>query len=316
MSMNTAINLLLDDDLELNCGSHEPQSRQFPFDRLIGNLAYHAMMVEVHLTPKPGLVDTANTGAHKDMDINHFTKSANAITPFMMQCVTVGRGASSLTESVLLSLLRPIGIEAEKAMFSTTNGVNTHKGMIFSLGLICGAVGWLKGNKRAISVINICATVERCCRGLVDKELSSLKEQRPKTQGEKLFQQYGVTGARGEAASGFSTVSQFALPTYRSAINDGLSTEQALWQTLLVLMAHNQDTNLLARGGLDGLTYVQLQAKHLLDLGGVYHADIESNLTRFDHILIERNLSPGGSADLLALTWLLSELEALLVRGN
>lgn len=287
---------------------------QFPFDQFVGHLAYHAMMLEVHLTPKPGLVDTVNQGAHDDMDLALFVHSATVLAPYMAGFVRVGWLHHHQPLSSLLTELRPIGIDAEVAMFQATSGVNTHKGMIFSMGIICGVAGWLQANQRNINANAISEAVIQCCQHLVWDELQEIGRREPITQGEKLYQQYGVTGARGEAASGFRTIMVHALPAYQSAIAQEFSTEQALWQTLLVLIAHNQDTNLLSRGGMAGLLYVQQYAFSLLTSGGISHPDIEMALNQFDRCLIERHLSPGGSADLLAVTWLIAELENIFSR--
>ncbi|WP_088132901.1 triphosphoribosyl-dephospho-CoA synthase CitG [Vibrio gazogenes] len=282
---------------------------QAPFAQFVGRLAYHAMMLEVHLTPKPGLVDTVNQGAHHDMDLALFIRSAEVLAPYMASFVRTGWLHHRQPLSSLLAELRLIGIDAEVAMFQATSGVNTHKGMIFSMGLICGVVGWLQANQQHVNACAISEAVSQCCQHLVWDELREIKHRAPMTQGEKLYQQYGVAGARGEAASGFETVMIHALPAYQSAIAQAFSTEQALWQTLLVLIAHNQDTNLLSRGGMSGLLYVQQYASSLLASGGIAHPDIEMALNQFDRRLIERHLSPGGSADLLAVTWLIAELE-------
>jgi triphosphoribosyl-dephospho-CoA synthase len=309
--VNTAINLLINPTQAPEIGASSSDTMHFSLDRLIGNLAYHAMMLEVHLTPKPGLVDTLNNGSHHDMNLGLFVQSAEAITPFMTRCVTAGWEHSSQPASQLLTVLRPIGIEAEQAMFTATHHVNTHKGMIFSLGLVCGAVGWLKANQIDVDALHISKTIARSCHHLVFDELKACRDKPAQTQGEQLFKQYGATGARGEAASGLATVIKLALPAYQLAIKDGLSTEQALWHTLLVLMAHNNDTNLLARGGKEGLRLVQDHAHELLAQGGGYHPNAEVRLINFDQILIAKHLSPGGSADLLAITWFIAELEQL-----
>ncbi|MDW6003901.1 triphosphoribosyl-dephospho-CoA synthase CitG [Vibrio mangrovi] len=321
MQTSAVIDLLFDEQQWLlnseNIGAlHCHIDGQFPLDQLVGNLAYHAMMLEVHLTPKPGLVDTVNQGAHQDMDLDLFVQSANALAPYMARFVRAGWQHHNLPVASLLSMLRPVGIEAEAAMFEATSGVNTHKGMIFSMGLICGVVGWLKANRLNVDSLYISKAVSQCCQHLVWNELRDLCHRLPVTQGEKLYQQYGVTGARGEAASGFSTVMVYALPAYQSCIEQGFSTEQALWQTLLVLVANNQDTNLLSRGGMAGLQYAQEYALSILAAGGVSAPDIEAALSQFDRCLIERNLSPGGSADLLAVTWLIAELEQIFPRKD
>ncbi|CAM3614752.1 2-(5''-triphosphoribosyl)-3'-dephosphocoenzyme-A synthase [Vibrio aerogenes CECT 7868] len=284
---------------------------------LVAELAYHAMFVEVHLTPKPGLVDLLTNGAHNDMDVPLFEASATAIRPYLMRFLDAGLQFSSQAADGLLSVLRPVGLEAEQAMFAATNGVNTHKGMIFGLGLICGAIGWLRGKGLTVNALYISRTIKRCCDCLVMDELkrrchqSTNKPAAAETHGEFLYREYGLTGARGEAASGYHTIISHSLPAYEQAIADGYSVEQALWQTMLVLMANNEDTNVVSRGGMHGLRFVRTAAQSLLSQGGCASPDLEASLIQLDKIFTEKRLSPGGSADLLAMTWLLSQIDIL-----
>ncbi|MEH0390050.1 triphosphoribosyl-dephospho-CoA synthase CitG [Vibrio mimicus] len=308
MTIPAALDLLLELPSQASSSSG---SKTFSLPRLVGHLAYHAMMLEVHLTPKPGLVDTVNNGAHRDMDLNTFIVSAEAIAPYLQSFVSAGWESAGNPAAQLLTSLRPIGIEAEQAMFNATKGVNTHKGMIFILGLICGSVGWLKANQLKIDALHIGETIRQACQFLVIDELKAKRDCEPETAGERIYRQYGLTGARGEAASGLAMVTQHALPAYQTCLAQGASTEQALWHTLLVLMANNNDSNLVSRGGLEGLRFVQEQAQQLLVKGGFLYQDIEQALTSLDHVLIEKHLSPGGSADLLAATWLIHELVQL-----
>ena len=109
----------------------------------ISALVAQALLDEVCTTPKPGLVDRANNGSHRDMDIFTFTASAAALTPYWGRCFQTGRETAALPPAETFSLLKRAGQGAERAMFAATGGVNTHKGAIFTLGLICGAVGRL-----------------------------------------------------------------------------------------------------------------------------------------------------------------------------
>jgi triphosphoribosyl-dephospho-CoA synthase len=185
-------------------------------------------------------------------------------------------------------------------MFAATGGVNTHKGGIFSLGLLCVAAGRLQGQGRTPSAGLLCREVAHMCTGLVEAELGGVREAR--TAGEKLYQRYGMSGARGEAASGFATVMRRVLPGYQALLEQGQDDETALLQVLLCLMADNVDTNVVSRGGLEGLGLVQRSAHALLRDGGVLHPEGRSRLMELDDLLISHNLSPGGSADLLAVT--------------
>ncbi|PWD54699.1 triphosphoribosyl-dephospho-CoA synthase CitG [Pectobacterium atrosepticum] len=258
----------------------------------------HALTMEVMLTPKPGLVDRANNGSHRDMDVALFQTSIQAISPWFRHFTDAGYQHANVPLAQLLSQVRPIGIACEQTMLSATKGVNTHKGGIFAFGLLCTAAGWLTARGERVTQRSLCDSVAAMCHDLVRNELETCSG--AATAGEHLYLRHGLTGARGEAASGFNTVCQHALPALQQAIAAGMDDETALLQTLLVLMAHNPDTNVVSRGGMDGLAFVQDYAQRLL----AGPLDRQA-LIKMDEALIARNLSPGGSADLLALTWLL-----------
>ncbi|MEW5028987.1 triphosphoribosyl-dephospho-CoA synthase, partial [Klebsiella pneumoniae] len=147
------------------------------------------------------------------------------------------------------------------------------------------------------------------CRGMVMQELSSAGGERL-SKGEAHFLRYGLSGARGEAESGFLTVRTQAMPVFTRMMEETGDSNLALLQTLLHLMAWNDDTNLVSRGGLAGLNFVQQEAQRLLWQGGVLVDGGLEALRQFDDELIARHLSPGGSADLLAVTWFLSAFPA------
>jgi triphosphoribosyl-dephospho-CoA synthase len=273
-----------------------------------GAWAREALEREVWLTPKPGLVDRRNSGSHRDMDLATFLSSAEAIGGCFADFAAAGAALARLPAREVLPQVRPIGLAAEQAMFAATGGVNTHKGGIFALGLLCTAAGRLLGRGRTPTRGEVCAEVADICRDLVQAELTSQRQAH--TAGEQLFRRYGLTGARGEAASGYATVRQFGLPVYLRLLDAGYDDETALLQTLLHLLAGNADTNLVSRGGPAGLDYVREAARALLRDGGVLHPDGRDRLMALDEALIERNLSPGGSADLLSVTCFLARFPA------
>ncbi|WP_411572396.1 triphosphoribosyl-dephospho-CoA synthase CitG [Vibrio sp. TH_r3] len=281
-------------------------SNVFDICQVTGDLAYQAMMLEAHLTPKPGLVDCDSSGAHSDMDITTFVASSNALKPFMHQFVQRGYASHNLCANQLLAQLRPIGIAAEQAMFAATNNVNTHKGMIFTLGVICGSIGWLAGNDRSYNVQEIRKIIIQCCANLVADELTETTNV-PVTAGEKLFQKYGLTGIRGEASLGYPTIFEYGLPVYLQSLSQQQSQQQAMTHTLFSLMANNVDTNLVSRGGLQAIELVQSESRAILSALLNGHYDVDILLSQLEDKLVELNLSPGGSADLLAATWLLAQ---------
>ncbi|HXP95576.1 MAG TPA: triphosphoribosyl-dephospho-CoA synthase CitG [Telmatospirillum sp.] len=305
--------------LSLPTGNTGPdQAKRYPCplrqQELIAQLAHGALIREVLLTPKPGLVDRRNTGAHRDMDLDSFLASAKAILPWFLKFFMRGLETSDLPASQILPALRPDGIVAERAMFAATNGINTHKGSIFAFGLLCGAAGRCVGQDRPISHQELCGEVALICRHLVEAELDRRAE--ATTAGEHQFRQYGLTGARGEAASGFATVQTVALPAFLATEAETGSEQQALFAAFLALLAANQDSNLVSRGGLEGLAFVQGEARRLLAEGGVHNPNFLTRMIAFDDVLIERNLSPGGSADLLAVTWFLARLSIFNTQDN
>ncbi|MEO3990105.1 triphosphoribosyl-dephospho-CoA synthase CitG [Pseudocitrobacter cyperus] len=273
------------------------------------NLVRSALLTEVRLTPKPGLVDIRNTGAHKDMDLASFERSTAAIVPWMTRFYRMGFESALGEAQAVLPMLRPIGLACECDMLQVTGGVNTHRGAIFAFGLLSAAIGRLNAKKEPLEQNRICDVVARFCRHLVAKELSVSKGG-GLSKSEAHFLQFGLSGARGEAESGFCTVRTQALPVYNRVMEEWGDTNLALLQTLLHLMAWNDDTNLVARGGLEGLYYVQQQAQELLWEGGVLAKGGIEAMQQLDDELILRHLSPGGSADLLAVTWFLSHFPA------
>jgi triphosphoribosyl-dephospho-CoA synthase len=280
------------------CAADERQAQA------VGTLASKALLKEVELSPKPGLVDRFNSGAHRDMDRATFHASIKAIAPWFPHFYRIGFGTRELAAEELLAHLRPAGIDCEEAMLRSTGGVNTHRGSIFSLGLLAAAAGRLEARFVAMDRERLCAEVACICSHLVEDELQQLDA--PSTAGEQLFQAHGLTGVRGEAASGFKTVRENGLPAFNKILSLGGSEEDALHEALLHLLAANHDTNLVHRGGLAGLAHVQRCAQALIEYGGARACGFQKRMVNFDCDLIARNLSPGGSADLLAVTWFLS----------
>ncbi len=283
-------------------------TQQSDFIKHYGSLAYQAMLAEVNLTPKPGLVDRINCGAHKDMALLDFYHSADAIAPWLPRFIEHGIHHCDVHGQMALNGLRPLGKACENSMFNATGGVNTHKGSVFSLGLVCCALGRLKARIEPINAEAICQEVANLCCGLTERELRQSNPQQ--TAGQRLYYHHGLTGARGEAESGFATVLTHALPAYQRLLAKGAQPDHALLHTLLILMSVNRDTNVVSRGGMAGLQWLQHQANEILSSLSPAGMREPLSLWRvriFDAQCIARNLSPGGSADLLILTWFLAQ---------
>lgn len=260
-----------------------------------GKRARRALEAEVLLTPKPGLVDQNNTGAHRDMDVETFLRSAAALEPWFDALAQAGAETAALPPEAVLPMLRPIGIRAEADMYAATGGVNTHKGALFSLGLLCAAQGRLEALNRPAGPEALCQMSARLAKG-VTGELSQTG-----THGLAAHAAYGAKGVRGEAESGFAAVRQLALPTLQKARQAGDSPRIAGVRALLALMAALRDTNVLHRAGEEGLTWLQTRARDCLSRFSLPAVE------ELDRACITRNISPGGSADLLAIAFFLED---------
>ena len=266
----------------------------FPFD--IAAIAVQSLIDEVRTTPKPGLVDRRNNGSHKDMDLGLFEASAQALQPYFEACVRIGQNTAQMLPEETFPLLRAAGIEAEKTMLQVTGGVNTHKGAIYTLGLLCGGIGRLC----CTDTDAILAECQEMVGSSIEADFASATG---KTAGERLYLQHGIRGIRGEAADGFPAVKNIGLPRFRQALAEGLSPNDAGALTLLHLIAQVQDTNLYHRGGYDGALWAANAAQQLLSQN-----PSNAMVAQLDDAFIERNLSPGGCADLLAVTYFLYAL--------
>ena len=275
----------------------------------IGACAVEAMLYEVSATPKPGLVDRANNGAHHDMDFFTFMSSAAALRGSFDAFARIGVQHQAGPLHEMLPALQQAGRTAEQQMFALTQGVNTHKGMIFSLGMLAGAAGRLAAQGETLTAEKLCRSVAALCTGITAAAYAGIREQGQLTKGEAMYLKYGVTGVRGEVENGFPTVRRTGLPVCRELREKGLAINDVLVGTLIALMAENQDTNILGRHDLETLQAVQQAAKDVLARGSVGTEAGRRAICRMDEEFIERYISPGGSADLVAATHFLYEME-------
>ena len=268
-----------------------------------------ALSREVITTPKPGLVDRANSGSHRDMTVDTFRASIEALAPYWVECFAIGRETASKPAEEAFRHLREAGLKAEKAMLSATNGVNTHKGAIFTLGAVCGAVGRLWRPEEPCRdprrIAQECAAMTRTAVAGDWAAMESLPEDKL-TAGQRLYRNYGLTGIRGEVADGLPGVIRIALPAYRRALEAGHSTNDAGAIALLHLIARGTDTNMVARGGPELARKAVEKVRNLLRRDAMPEM---GEIAALDEWFIERNLSPGGCADLLAVTYFLHDWE-------
>ena len=263
----------------------------------LAELAREALVAEVELTPKPGLVDRRGAGAHSDLSLDLMRQSAAAIAPYFE---AMGDSAQSMPfDRGLRTEVAAIGRAAESAMLQATNGSNAHKGAIWILGLLVTAAS------RGIDLNPAAITQDAAFLArLPDRAQPQLL-----SHGEMVRARYGATGARGEAFAGFPHVLHVGLPTLRAERNRARTeTNSRLW-ALLNIMARLEDTCVLYRGGAEGLAIVQKGASDALLAGGPGSVAGELAMLRLDQELLIRNISPGGAADLLAATLFLDALE-------
>lgn len=275
----------------------------------IGARAVEAMLYEVSATPKPGLVDRVNNGAHRDMDFFTFMSSAAALRGSFDEFAALGVRWADQPIKAVLPALQAAGVQAEQQMFAFTRGINTHKGMIFSLGLLTSCAGRLWTRGESLRAERVLAAAAELCAGLTAAAYQGLEAKAARTKGEAMYLKYGVTGVRGEAEGGFPMVRKVSLPAYRALRAAGLSINDVLVGTLMALMAENQDTNILGRHDMETLVYVQQAAKEVLRRGGVETETGRAAIEAMDADLIARYISPGGSADLVAVTHFLYAME-------
>ncbi|WP_331612540.1 triphosphoribosyl-dephospho-CoA synthase MdcB [Povalibacter sp.] len=257
----------------------------------IGTCAVDSLLLELATWPKPGLVSYMDSGSHTDMDAALFERSARAIAPyFFLLAVAGARGCE-------MSHLRVVGLEAEAAMFEATKGVNTHRGSIFGLGLLCAAAG-ARTAGRVEATMPLGAVVATLWgHSILDGPVLL------HSHGSRARLRFGAGGARMQASRGFPGIYEIGLPAMqRAARHRPGNFEAARVEACFALIAALEDTNLLHRGGLHGLRFAQRQARQFLDAGGVATGGWITRARTVHENFVARRLSPGGSADLLAFT--------------
>lgn len=243
-----------------------------------------SLLYEVMTTPKPGLVDAENNGAHKDMDITTFFDSAVAITPYFRDCVLKGIELSDSPAEIVLPALRPLGLKAEEKMYSATDGVNTHKGAIFSFGVICASCGMLYKENPAFpddpeKVLEL--------SGMICSQMEN-----------------GSEGIRHEVMNGYPSVRNACEKLIRfrnmNGIAEDLNTEGV--RLLCDIMSQTLDSNIVRRVGKERAEAVRAEAS-AIEPFKASRDDVLSEMARLDRQYMEENISPGGAADLLAMSY-------------
>ncbi|KAA9301666.1 MULTISPECIES: triphosphoribosyl-dephospho-CoA synthase CitG [Aerococcus] len=297
---------------------------------LLAQFAEQGVLREVMLWPKPGLVDPRNNGAHDDMTPRLFVESSTALFPYFIQAAQLGYDDQS--PKTLFQALRQAGIEAEKDMFQATAGVNTHKGIVFSMGIFLAAttavivthgdidlvkaadlkkeksLGYTDDKRKVMASIQ--TMIQNMTQGLISKDWAKLDQKDHLTHGERMFLDYGIKGIRQEAEAGYPTLIMAGLD-FLEAMRS-IHPRTAEHRLLLYLMARVEDTNVLKRGGIEGYHWLRLTSRQLLDRDLSDHELIQE-LKAFNQACIYYNVSPGGAADLVAVALYLEKLMARII---
>lgn len=267
----------------------------------IARCAVRSLHQELVLYPKPGLVSLIDNGAHHDMDAATFMRSLFALRHYYFDCAHAGMRAARFGE------LQQLGLAAEATMLRATHGINTHKGAIFTLGILAAAAGFADAHDLSMSDENLRTIVMQ--RWSNELRAIAVASDATPTHGQLMAARFGVSGARGEALQGFPSLFEIALPALRDALARGVHHEHALLHTFFMLLAKTQDTNVLYRGGLAGLHFIQSAAREFLSRGSVFDSAWEARALALHRACSAKNLSPGGCADLLAAAWFVHQLQ-------
>jgi len=256
----------------------------------IGRAATLALYDELALSPKPGLVTPTDSGSHTDMDARTFMCSLLALRGYFVRIATLG------AQGAPFEALQRCGIEAEARMLTATGGINTHRGAVFMLGLLCAAAGAAAAGGQRVDPSSLRETLSTRW----GDALAERARRAPTLSGGIAARRYGLRGAAAEAAAGFPVLFEVAVPAMQAAQARGISREDELLDTLFSIMAVLDDSNLAHRGGIEGLRHAQRSARAFLAAGGASRPDGVAAARIIADDFVSRRLSPGGAADTLA----------------
>jgi len=265
----------------------------------IATLATKALLYEVSISPKAGLVSRLSNGSHKDMNFYTFINSSLALHNYFLNCFDYGQEKLFSCPNFFKDL-REVGKVAEKEMYEATKGINTHKGTIFSMGILLAVLSvHLKENKE-IDLKVLSEKIKEMCKPLLN-ELEDADN--ISTYGEKAYKEYHLTGARGLAISGYEIVLLDGINKLKDFCKT-LDFETACILLLFYYMSVLDDTNIVNRANIATLKEVQILSKELFEENKktLEKESIKNSMSKLNDIFIEKNISAGGSADLLILT--------------
>lgn len=287
---------------------------------IIAHLATQALQAELDTTPKPGLVDKDNNGAHRDMDYALMQRSIDTLHPYFVKLALLGSTDALPTHTSI----RDIGIEAERAMLSATNGVNTHKGALFSMGLAVVAAAHeerkIAANEEQILkernggedvLVSLQTTIKALAASFPDTNGTHGSKAKLLSKGTTA-----IKGALDNAREGYEMLFAEWLPFYIERRKE--RDAHTLHKTLLRIMCDLDDTNVIYRTDLATAEEVKQEARALLDSFSKAHTaeDKEKRIATellalkdMDKRYTARNISPGGAADMLSLTIFIGSIQ-------
>ena len=261
------------------------------FCQRTARVAVRSLYAELVLYPKPGLVSKIDNGSHTDMTAATFVRSLFALRRYFGDITRAGMLDAPF------HVLKQLGIDAEARMLRATGGINTHRGAIFCLGMLCAAIGRCQARGEALTQARI-GELLRACWGQA-LGVHSVVNGEPVSHGARVVLRYAASGAREEGALGFPSVFDVGLPALRRALAAGRGLREARIDGLFALMAHISDTNVYHRGGVEGALTVRRQARAFIARGATAAQDWEARALASHRTFVTARLSPGGAADLL-----------------
>lgn len=263
--------------------------------RELARQALRSLYQELSLYPKPGLVSLVDSGSHVDMNAATFLRSLFALRHYFRAMAMAGMQQAPFAE------LKNLALNAEARMLRATGGVNTHRGAIFCMGLLCAAMAACRSQQISLSAAAIRAVL------LIQwgDALTAHAAAAGHSHGLQVALAHGVGGAREEGALGFPSVFEIALPQLQATLAAGRSWQCARLDALFALMAQLHDTNVYYRGGSRAAALVRQCGQAFMAAGGTAAPDWREQALRMHHRFVQQRLSPGGAADLLAAACLL-----------
>lgn len=272
-------------------------------DKVASN-ALKSLLYEISITPKPGLIDRKNNGAHKDMDFFTFTDSTSVLYDYFKNITLEGYKRRAEPLDGLLDHLQYMGLMAEEKMYDATNNVNTHKGAIYSLGILCAAYGYLYHFSKEINAAESLAAAGSIARKKTEEYLSKISPESVFTKGDEIFIKYSIKGARGEAAAGFPTVKNHSLPALHKYLCKGWDMNTSGIMALLCIMATIDDTNIINRSNIETMAAMRNKISSFINKKDLNVSEVIEWTEALDKEYLILNISPGGAADLLIITFM------------